>query len=127
MRRGLQILLGILSLVPLAFGAMGMIFGAAGFIPADQVSAELDSQFRFQSAYYFSLSILIWWVIPNVERQTALFRIIIGGLFLGGATRVYSYMVVGPPPPSMLAGMALELSLPLLILWQNKIRKQAIH
>jgi len=62
-------------------------------------------------------------VIPNVERQTTLFRIIIGGLFLGGLARVYSYLTVGPPPPDMLAGMALELALPLLIIWQNKIAK----
>jgi uncharacterized protein DUF4345 len=123
MKLALQILLCVLSLVPLSFGIMNVVYGVGQFFPGGQIPAALDSQFRFESAYYFSLAILIWWVIPDVERQTTLFRIIIGGLFLGGLARVYSYLTVGPPPPDMLAGMALELALPLLIVWQSKIAK----
>ncbi len=123
MKRGLQILLAIMSLIPLSFGIMNMVSGAAQFIPLEQVTAELDSQFRFQSAYYFGLAIIIWWVIPNLERHKTLIRILIGVIFLGGLARVYSYISVGPPPPQMFAGMILELSLPLLLIWLNKIEE----
>jgi Domain of unknown function (DUF4345) len=123
MKFGLQIVLAVLSLIPAFFGASSMIDGAAKFIPLDHVTPALDSQFRFQSAYYFGLAVLIWWIIPNIERHTGVFRIVIGALFLGGLTRVYSYITIGAPPAPMLGGMALELALPLLILWQAKLSK----
>ncbi len=123
MKLGLQMILAVLSLIPAYFGAMSMVGGAAVFIPPEHVTPALDSQFRFQSAYYFGLAALIWWIIPNIERHTTLFRIVIGALFLGGLTRVYSYITIGAPPPPMLGGMALELALPLLLLWQAKLSK----
>lgn len=123
MKFGLQLILAITSLIPAYFGASSMIGGAARFIPLEHVTPALDSQFRFLSAYYFGLAVLIWWIIPNIERHTTLFRIVIGALFLGGLTRVYSYITIGAPPTPMLGGMVLELALPLLILWQAKISK----
>lgn len=125
MKLGLQIVLVILSLVPAYYGLANMIAGPAGFIAPEHVTPALDSQFRFQSAYYFGLAVIIWSVIPNIERHTTLFRILIGALFLGGLSRVYSYVTVGAPPPNMLSGMALELALPLLIIWQARVAKGA--
>ncbi len=121
MKIGLQIILAIMSLIPLKYGIMNMINGAAAFLPPEQVTPALDSQFRFQSAYYFGLALIIWWMIPNIEKHKGLFRIIIGVIFLGGLARVYSYFTIGAPPSSMLGGMALELLLPLVIVWQAKI------
>jgi Domain of unknown function (DUF4345) len=123
MKLGLQIILVVLSLIPAYFGITGMMDGAAMFIAPEQVTPALDSEFRFLSAYYLGLAVLIWWILPNIERHTTLFRIVIGALFLGGLTRVYSIVMVGAPPTPMLGGMALELALPLLILWQAKLSK----
>ena len=123
MKRGLQIVLGVLSLIPLIFGARNLLEGAGVFLPAEQVSAAIDSQFRFQSAYYLGLAALIWYIIPNIEKHTTLFRLIILFLFIGGLGRLYSYVTIGAPPPNMVSGMVLELCLPLLVLWQAKIAK----
>lgn len=122
MKAGLQIIMGILSLIPLYFGSVNMYLGAARFLPPEQITPALDSQFRFQSAYYLGLAVVIWWVIPNIEKHTTLFRLLIGALFLGGLARLYSYFTIGAPPAPMTAGMVLELLLPLLVLWQAKIR-----
>ena len=97
--------------------------GAAGFLPTEHVKAAIDSQFRFQSAYYFGLAFLIWYIIPRVEEHTAIFRIIVLFLFVGGLGRLYSYLTIGAPPSNMVGGMILELCLPLLIIWQAKIAK----
>lgn len=121
MKIGLQIILGILSLIPLSFGSINLYLGAARFIPIDQVTAALDSQFRFQSAYYLGLAVIIWWIIPTIERHTTLFRIIISVLFLGGLGRLYSYFTLGAPPTGMFYGMILELCLPILIIWQARV------
>ena len=93
-------------------------------MPAEAVTPAIDSQFRFQSAVYFGFGLIIWFLLPNIEKHTTIFRIMIGALFLGGLSRVYSYMTIGEPPANMFAGMILELSLPALILWHNKIREQ---
>ncbi len=121
MKRGLQVTLFVLSLIPLSFGIMNTLFGAARFLPEASITAAMDSQFRFQSAYYLGLAVLIWVLIPQIEKHTTIFRVVVISLFVGGAARLYSYLTVGAPPPLMVFGMVLELCLPLLIIWQTKV------
>ena len=123
MKRGFQIVVGILSLIPIYYGGMGMITGAAGLMPAEAVTPAIDSQYRFLSAVYLGLGAMIMWLLPNIDKQATLFRIIVAILFLGGLARLYSYVSVGAPPANFVFGIVLELCLPLLILWHNKIRE----
>ena len=125
MRRGLQITLGVLSVIPLSFGLIGFLFGAEPR-QGGVVSAELDSQFRFLSAWYVGLALLLWYIIPRVEVETALLRIAAFAIFAGGLGRVWSWMMIGPPPTQMIAGIVLELSVPLLLIWQARIRGQRL-
>jgi len=76
MRRGLQIILGLLSLIPLVL-AIQNIGGGAAALEGEAVSAALDSQFRYLSAFYLSLTFFIWWIIPNVERHGVPIRILV--------------------------------------------------
>ena len=115
--------MGILSLIPGFYGLKNALAGAAAFMPIEAVTPAIDSQFRFQSAVYFGLALMIWWILPNIEKHTTLFRIAIFALFLGGLSRLYSYFTIGEPPINMFAGMILELSLPLLIIWHNQIKE----
>ena len=123
MKRGLQIVLFILSLIPLYFAVTGFMGGAAGLNGGEPVSADLDNQFRYLSAFYLMLTFLIWYIIPAPEQHTGIFRIAILAIFLGGLARLYSYTNVGIPQPSMIGGMALELGAPLLAIWQNMVVK----
>ena len=126
MKRGLQIVLLILSLIPLFFAITGLVGGGAAMNGGEAVSAELDNQFRYLSAFYLILTFLIWYIVPNIEKHTGIFRLAVLAIFLGGLARVYSYMSVGEPPVQMMGGMFLELGAPLLILWQAKIAKTAV-
>ena len=123
MKRSLQIVLAILSLIPLYFAITGVLQGAEG-LNGSSVNADLDNQFRYLSAFYLILVFLIWWIIPRIDEEVSIFRIVVIALFLGGLARLYSYLILGTPQPIMLAGMALELGAPILILWQNMIRKK---
>ncbi len=123
MKRGLQIVLFILSLIPLYFAVTGFVGGAAGLNGGAAVNADLDNQFRYLSAFYLMLTFLIWYIIPTIEQHTGIFRIAILAIFLGGLARLYSYTTVGVPQPSMIGGMALELGAPLLAIWQNMVVK----
>ena len=125
MKRTLQIILIVLALIPLGFGAMNLFVGAERFLPVENVTAAIDSQLRFQSAWYLALAAIILWIVPRIDRETALFRIIIVGLFVGGVGRAWSWYTLGAPPVGMQFGMYLELALPLLLPLQARVARES--
>lgn len=124
MRRTLQTILIVLAIIPLGFGAMNLFVGAERFLPIEDVTAAIDSQLRFQSAWYLGLAAIIFWIVPRIERETALFRIIILSLFVGGVARAWSWFNLGSPPVGMQFGMYLELALPLLLPLQSRVSRE---
>jgi len=124
MKRGLQIVLAILSFMPLFFALKGIALGASQHIDLAHVTPTIDSYTRNQSGFYLVLFMLIWWMIPQLEKQTAVFRIVVLAIFIGGLARFYSYISVGAPPPRMIFGMTIALCSPLLILWQAKLTSE---
>ena len=121
MKRGLQIVLGVLTIITFAFGPINFFLGAGFHLPSECVTPEIDSHIRFQFTWFFGLGLIIWWMIPNIERHTALFRIIALTMFVGGIGRLVSMYVIGIPDATIVAATILELAFPLLILWQNAI------
>ena len=121
MKRGLQIVLGILSLIPMLVSVLGVTQGAARFLPENSIAANFDSHYRYITGYYLSLSAIAWWIIPNIEKQTTLLRIICGSIFFGGIGRLVSMFQVGIPQPASIGFTMLELLLPLLCIWQAKL------
>jgi hypothetical protein len=125
MRKSLQITLLILSLIPLFFGLTGVIFGTGRFLDPDAIVPQLDNQFRYLSGIYLMVSFLIWWMVPTIERHGTLLRIMALALFLGGLARAISWMTIGQPPVFQIGAMVLELSVPLLAIWQAKVARGA--
>ncbi|MEM8837528.1 MAG: DUF4345 domain-containing protein [Pseudomonadota bacterium] len=123
MKSGLQIVLACLSLVPGFYGLYNLWTGVSRFSPVAVLDPTLDRQFRFQSGIYFGLAMLIWWLIPRIHLETGLFRVAVLAVFLGGLGRLLSYITIGPPSPVAIGAMVLELSIPVLIIWQNAIRE----
>jgi hypothetical protein len=118
-------MLAVLSLLPLTFGVLGISLGANRFMPGGMVSANLDSQFRFLSAWYLGLAVLAWWMLPQIEKHTVLFRIICGAVFLGGVARLFAVMASGMPDTRFVIVMVIELLFPLLIPWQAMVARLA--
>ena len=123
MKRGLQILLGVLSLIPIVL-AIQNVGGGAAALQDGPVSAALDSQFRYLSTFYLALTALIWWMIPNIERHKVPLRILIGAIFLGCLARMYSMAEVGHPGDELFAGIIIEFALILVIPWQAVVAKR---
>ena len=119
MKRGLQIVLAVLSLIPLFFAVTGLLGGGQAANAGEAVTAGLDNQFRYLSAYYLSLFFLIWWVLQDLEHRGPVLRLLVLAIFLGGLARLYSYFTVGPPPVNAMVGMVLELGAPALVLWHK--------
>ena len=81
MKRGLQIALGIFSLIPVIFALLGFLHGAERLSPAG-VTTELDNQYRYFSGMYLVVSFLIWSIIPSIERQGRLLLVVSAALSL---------------------------------------------
>jgi hypothetical protein len=127
MKIGLQIVLGILSIIPMLVSILGITQGSARFLPENLITANFDSHYRYITGYYFSLSLIVWWIIPNIEKHTIVLRIICGGIFLGGIGRLLSISQVGLPNPVATGFTFLELLLPLICVWQAKLPSSRRH
>lgn len=125
MKLGLQVILGILSLIPLLVSILGVAVGLGRWLPAEMITAEFDSHYRYLTGYYLSLTAIAWWMIPSIEKHTTLFRFIGGGIFFGGVGRVMSMIQVGAPRPMSIFFTVLELSFPLLMVWQTWLARRS--
>jgi predicted membrane channel-forming protein YqfA (hemolysin III family) len=125
-KRPLQIATGLLGAIPVITGIITMlgvfdpIYASAGVPP----NALLDSNLRFFGGVWLGLGLAIYWMIPNIEKQTALFRIIWGMIFLGGIGRALSMIFVGVPPVPFIGFTVLEIvGAPLFVAWQARVAK----
>jgi uncharacterized protein YjeT (DUF2065 family) len=123
-KRGLQIATRLLGAIPVLTGIITM-FGlsdpiyAAAKIPAN---ALLDSNLRFFGGVWLGLGLALYWLIPSIERQTVLFRVLWGMIFLGGIGRSLSIIFLGWPPLPFVGFTALEIiGAPFFIWWQARL------
>ncbi|MEM9839556.1 MAG: DUF4345 domain-containing protein [Pseudomonadota bacterium] len=124
MKRALQIALGLLAIIPGFFALSGLLFGAAP-LGGEDLPAPVDNQLRYLSGVYLLVAFLAIRIIPRIEKEGATLTLIVAALFIGALGRLYSTLVVGDPLPQQIAGMALELGSPVLIIFQRMVAKQA--
>lgn len=127
-KRWLQTATAILGTVPVITGIISMaglsdpIYADAG-LPAH---ALLDSNLRFFGGIWLGLGLAVFWLIPRIDTETILFRVIWGMIFLGGVGRLLSILLIGMPPIPFVAFTVLELvGAPLFVIWQARLAKQA--
>jgi Domain of unknown function (DUF4345) len=125
-RRLFQVVLGVLSLIPLIGLAIAIGPGPAFFArDGGVIPVDVDNQWRYLSGVYASVTLGIWWTIPRVETRLAPLRIAALGVMLGGLGRLVSILHRGlPDERTMVAGLFLELGVvPLLMLWQGRLHR----
>ncbi|MEM9775705.1 MAG: DUF4345 domain-containing protein [Chloroflexota bacterium] len=116
MKRTLQIILFVLSLVPLRTVIRGFIVGSSWGAIDDGFLVDFDSHYRYLSAVYIAITLTLWWVIPNIEKHTTPLRIVALAVFLGGINRLVSLFAVGVPTAEPIAWLVLELVAPFILL-----------
>ena len=125
-RRLLQVATAILSLIPIATGIITMTgvddpLYAALDLPR---SPLLDSNLRFFGGVWLGLGLAMLYLAPSIERQTVLFRVLWGAVFLGGIGRALSSAFVGLPPLPFIGFTALEIiGAPLFVFWQKQVER----
>jgi hypothetical protein len=125
-KRGLQIATGLLGVIPVLTGIITM-FGlsdpiyAAAKIPANPL---LDSNLRFFGGVWLGLGLALYWLFPSIDKQTVLFRVLWGMIFLGGIGRLLSMVLVGAPPLPFVGFTAPEIiGAPFFIWWQARLER----
>ena len=125
-RTSLQIVTGVLGLIPVLTGIIGL-FGLADPLYASAgipVIPVLDSNLRFFAGVWLGLGVAILWLVPRLESQTVLFRTIWGAIFLGGVGRLLSILFADLPPVPFVAFTALELiGAPIFVYWQHQVAR----
>lgn len=127
-RRMLQAAIAIAGLVPVIGGGIGMVFGAAAFDPAFVLSGHdaiaLDSHVRYLSGLLFAIGIAFYCLIPTIERQTLIARVLTAIVVVGGLARMYGAATAGWPSGVMALALIMELVVtPLLCLWQGRVAR----
>ena len=123
-RRALQIATAALALVPILTGIITMLgvsdpLYASSGVPALPV---LDSNLRFFGGVWLGLGLALLWLVPRIESESALFRVVWGGIFLGGIGRLLSMVMVDLPPLPFVGFTALEvIGAPLFVYWQHRV------
>jgi hypothetical protein len=126
-KRSLQYTISLLGLIPVItaiIGLMGVndpLYKAFG-IPENVL---LDSNLRFFNGLWLGLGLTLLWLVPRIDTETAVYRILWGMIFLGGIGRLLSMLFIGMPPIPFIAFTALEIiGAPIFVFWQNRIQKK---
>jgi hypothetical protein len=122
----LQIVMGLVGVIPVGTGLLGMmgvddpVYVAAGVPPI----VLLDTNLRFFAGAWVGLGLALYWLIPTIARQTVLFRVLWGMIFIGGIGRLLSMVMVGRPPVAFVAFTAIEIvGAPFFVWWQSRVSK----
>lgn len=120
-RRALQIAIVVASIVPLTAGGYGALFGVDLFDVAVS-DRSVDSHMRYLSGLLLGIGLAFLTTVPNIERQTARFRLLAAIVVLGGIARAIGVAVLGLPSTSHLFGLTMEVAVvPLLVAWQGRV------
>ena len=127
-KKPLQIVTTVLALVPIVTGVLTMLGVDDPLYRTEGLPASplLDSNLRFFGGVWLGLGLAVLWMIPSIERQTVLFRVVWGAIFLGGIGRAWSMAAVGAPPIPFIGFTVLEVvGAPLFIWWQHRVASAA--
>ena len=125
-KRPLQLATALMALIPVVTGALTLL-GLDDPLYRDMGlprNALLDSNLRFLGGVWLTLGLAAWWTVPRIERRGDVFRMAWGAVWLGGAGRALSMVLVGLPPLPFVAFTVLELvGAPLFIVWQRRVAR----
>ncbi|MGH3713336.1 MAG: DUF4345 domain-containing protein [Micromonosporaceae bacterium] len=125
-RRGLQTLVVLLGTVAVVFGGLSVVTGAGYVWQAGDVSASVDSEFRFYAAWYVGAGVILLSTVRRLESAGSAIRLVCAVLWLGACGRLLSLVTVGPPDRLYLILMAVEFGIPVILVpWQAWVAGRA--
>lgn len=123
-KKTLQVMTGVLGAIPTITGVIAMMGVSDPIYAVAELPLfpMLDSNLRFFGGVWLALGLAIFWMVPRIDEQTVLFRVIWGAIFVGGIGRLISMFVVGMPPVPFVLFTLLEIvGAPAFVYWQSVI------
>jgi hypothetical protein len=125
-RRGLQLTLTIAGVVAAGFGTQGVPTGVGGVRNGGKATANVDSEFRFFSAWYAVAGLTMLRAARKVESDGGAIRVICVGWFIAACGRVLSVKKLGKPDRLFRVLTAIEFTLPAVVApWQAEVARSA--
>ena len=87
------------------------------------MSANVDSEYRFYSAWYAVVGALLLGSVGRPHDRTRLMRAAASGSVVAAIGRVLSWRKLGPPHPLQRALMATEFALPAIVVWHERVAR----
>jgi len=95
---------------------------ASAHLPANALA---DSTLRFLSGVWLGLGVAMLWKVPRIEKETAVFRVLWGMIFVGRIGRLISMLALSWPPAPFIGFTGLEIiGAPLFVFWQALIAER---
>jgi hypothetical protein len=127
-RRIMQLVLGLIGILAIytaylgfAYGAVNWYYGLSDELEYSKGLLMLDSNIRFYSGLWLGVGIVLFWLIPRVEREKTVLQVIAIFFFLGGIGRLISMLTCGIPSTIYIIYVLFEFGFPLLTLWQKRL------
>ena len=124
MKRSLQLTMLVVAAIPLVLGIINFVLGAGRFVPADQVTANLDNQLRFYAVWFTAVFFLTVWCVRHLDIAGPVMRIVFIVMGVGGLARLYSMSQVGFPDPPMIGAAVIEIGVLAFIPWHAAVLRQ---
>lgn len=117
LRTALQALLVALGSVAFVAGLVTVFTGTDGMPGDSRATPNVESELRFYATFWTGFGVLALHAARRPERETTLLRALALFLFLAGLARALAWLATDRPDTPFLVLMALELTLPLFIVW----------
>jgi hypothetical protein len=123
-RRGLQLVLTAIGAVATVAGSSAVVQGGANVLHGGDVSANVDSEFRFYASWYAVLGAMLLKAAHRPESEAPIIRACGAGFFVAACGRVLSMKSRGQPHTLFKILMAIEFVIPAVIIpWQSKVAR----
>jgi hypothetical protein len=126
-RRALQVTVGILAGIPFATGVVDIVAGP-DLLPGgtNEITASLDSEFRFASTFWCAVGPLMWSQLSRIEDDSPVLPLTMVTVFVGGLARSRSWRVRGRPHAIFVGATGLELiGMPIMLAWHRQVVRTA--
>lgn len=123
----LQIVIGIIALVPIFVGLNGIFRGPDMLVKAYNYPIQVDSHFRYLSGLPVAMGVLLLRSLPTIDRDGNDLRRVSLLIFIGGLGRLWGLISVGLETGAVVATFVELFILPFVCLWQNQVQQTSVR